>query len=175
MDKHVDGGWSKAESRKLKRLCAQPGSLLSKVGKIRGRSYQAMKKQRIKLGLGKSRVAVLVRDLMVDGEIRTSRQIATALGRGHQIVNYALRKASEEGERQEMHIVDFLGGSGARRYVKGPGQNAVANTVRARCFSTPEEREEDEKYRASDKWWPRADPAVISAMNAMMFAGRSAA
>lgn len=176
MTKQVEGPWTKAEIRRLKWLLEQPGSLRSKVGKIRGRSYQAMKEQRIKLGFGKRQVADLIRELMADGEIRSSREIAESLGRGHQIVNYALRQAVEEGSRQTMHIVDFLGGARARRYVIGAGPNAVDSSAPSlRCFSTREERKEDDKYRASDKWWPKADPDVIAAMTAMMVVGREQA
>jgi hypothetical protein len=122
-----------------------------------------------------SMLAGLVRTLMADGKPRTAQEIAAAVDRDVSKVNDFLRLARAPGRHQELHAMDRGGNHGAVRYVIGKGENTYLRACPVSDSQIHEEEMTDEQldalHRPRAKWWPKADPTLLNAVNAIVRMG----
>jgi hypothetical protein len=114
--------------------------------------------------------ADLIRTLMADGKPRTAQEISEGIGRELSVVNEYLRRARVPGRDQEFRAIDNNGYRRAVRYVIGKGENVpLRPTPAPRPKLT--EAEVDAKYRRDNRRFPKVDPTLLNAVNAIVRMG----
>jgi hypothetical protein len=124
--------------------------------------------------------------LMEDGIPRTALEIATAVKGEKKYIRALFAEMVDGGAA---HIPELRGRNNEYVYKMGAGKNIerpanrtpeyllerkrVKNLAKKKGKKQLTEREIDRLYRASDAWWPRADPLVTGAMLAMVRVGVS--
>lgn len=169
--------WTQDELRILRGLKERGAVLKKHMHLLPGRTYEgALFKQR-HMQLKPLPSSQRVRNLLSDGIERTGREIADALQIPRKTVSDLLRYATDPNGNQWAHVSRITEGYPQLVYRIGPGVNARYGDAVAANLADIEESDEvlDAKYRSSAAWWPRADLVVVSAMNAMICAGRAAA
>ncbi|MBU7436500.1 hypothetical protein [Paraburkholderia fungorum] len=125
--------------------------------------------------------------VMADGVLRTACEVSKLVDAQKKTVRAVLADMVADGEA---HIPEFRGRNNEFVYKLGAGVNAerpanrtpeyllarkrVKDSLKRNGKKQLTERDLDRLYRASDNWWPRADPVVVGAMVAMVRTGRSA-
>lgn len=127
--------------------------------------------------------------LMADGLARSALEVSQAIDAEKKYVRSVFADLVREGSA---YIESYRGANHTMFYKMGEGENAerpvnktpehklAKSRVKNRMIrsNTPRkrlaDRDLDELRRTSAYWWPRADPVVVSAMSAMVRAGRSA-
>ncbi|MFM0326103.1 hypothetical protein [Caballeronia glebae] len=173
--------WSEKEIATLRRLIAKR-QLKRSMHLLPGRTYVAAVTKARDLNVSSVPLGERVRDLMADGVERTSHEIGEALRASKKQVAAFMRTVTNPDGEQEFHVVRVAPGKFPMLvYALGSGANArisAAAVVRKDPASAKDRMcnaKLDQRYRNKFAWWPRADVAVVSAMNAMVSAGRAAA
>ena len=133
-------------------------------------------------------VKVAILALMSDGLARTAFEVANIIGCEKK---YARSLFADLVAGGGAHILEYRGRNHEMVYKLGAGKNAekpdnrtpeyklarkrVKDSLKRTGKRRLTDRELDRLYRASDAWWPRADPVVVGAMVAMVRTGRAEA
>ncbi|WP_438396445.1 hypothetical protein [Caballeronia sp. DA-9] len=167
--------WTKEEVETMRDIVMSGKSLKKNMNLLPGRSYHGASTKCVEVGIRVPKVGERILILMSDGAPRTARAIADALNLPRKSVSDALRNAVWPDDGQSMHICARTAESKEFLYVIGEGLNVNLSPAEAeRRRIAKREREADKRYESRTTWWPRADPVVISAINAMVHAGRAA-
>jgi hypothetical protein len=117
--------------------------------------------------------ADLIRNLMADGKPRSAQEISEGIGRDLSMVNEYLSRVRVPGRDQEFRAIDNNGYRRAVRYVIGKGENvALRPSLPPRPKQT--EAEIDAKFRRDNRRFPKADPTLLNAVNAIVRMGMNA-
>ncbi|KDR25467.1 hypothetical protein [Caballeronia zhejiangensis] len=169
--------WTQDELRILRGLKERGAVLKKHMHLLPGRTYEgALFKQR-HMQLKPLPSSQRVRNLLSDGVERTGREIADALAIPRKTVSDLLRYATDPDGKQWAHVSRITEGYPQLVYAIGPGENARYGDAISAKLADEEESDDvlDARYRSNAAWWPCADRVVVSAMNAMICAGRAAA
>ncbi len=169
--------WSAADLETLRSIRNAGASLDANMHRLPGKTYYEADKTARLLGLKHASVEVRGLRVMSDGKPRTAGQLAVEIGSSRTSACDMLHNASLPGVTQKVHVCGFTpGGRPLLIYVAGQGINEQPRVARSKAvWSSDPESALDEQYKAKASWWPRADQVVISAINAMVHAGRAAA
>jgi DNA-binding Lrp family transcriptional regulator len=120
----------------------------------------------------------LVLALMADGKHRTANEIADAIDRSERIVNNYLCRAREPGIDQQVHAVGRDRKFQATVYAIGKGENVMLRPPRPprgkRKDVELSDKQMDAMHRRDNRRFPKVDPVLLKAINAMVRMGAAA-
>ena len=183
--------WTKEELLILKEMFDSPLSLAAQEHRLPHKSLGNIQQTGRARGFKKvmpPKARDLILALMADGAKRTCGEIVRATGIRGSFCKDLMAALVRAGE---MHICEWRGAPPAHVYVRGRGVSAprpLAASKRATLqrkikqariegmeIDDIDDRLLDEAFRDRALWWPWGDPVVLSSMNALVRAGRSAA
>ncbi|RKE36663.1 hypothetical protein B0G76_2865 [Paraburkholderia sp. BL23I1N1] len=178
--------WTVPELKTLTEIYTSGRPLAANLHLFGGRSIETIRAKARAIGLVHQSLPTKIRELMAPKDDaaavpRTAAEVAELLSAEKRSVRDVL---SAMVLRETAHIVEWRGSYHEIVYVFGPGENApkpLSATPAAYRKRLIEKRrkaagmpagmsdtEVDEMYRAGDNWWPRADPVVVSSIDAMV-------
>lgn len=180
--------WTLPELKMLADAYASHAPLSELIHLFGGRSIDTVRAKARKEGLVHQSLPARIRELMTPQAgsapiARTAAEVAVLLGVDKKPVRDVLNAMIKS---EAAHIVDYRGSYHEIVYIDGPGENvpkpcsSTPDACRKRFIARqaasvePSDTELDEIYRTDGKWWPRADPVIVSSINAMVHAGRRA-
>ncbi|SAL26037.1 hypothetical protein AWB73_01975 [Caballeronia turbans] len=169
--------WTHEELRILRGLKERGAVLKKHMHLLPGRTYEAAVYKQTHMAIKPISTSQRVRNLLSDGVERTAREIADTLGLARKTVSDLMRPATDPRGNQWAHVSRITESYPQLVYAIGPGENARYGDAVSAKLAEEEESDDvlDARYRSNAAWWPRADRVVVSAMNAMICAGRAAA
>ncbi len=162
--------WTDAEIAILIGIKKGGGALKNSMHLLPGRSYGATVYKARGLDMHSISATRRIQLLMQDGKERTAREIGELIGLDRKSVNEYMRVAVTPGPSQWAHVARVEGMYRKSVYAYGPGTNAE----RPDSIEEMTDKQLDALHRSAGAWWPYGDPVLMSAMSAMVTAGRAA-
>ncbi|WP_250538683.1 MULTISPECIES: hypothetical protein [unclassified Caballeronia] len=162
--------WTDTEIAMLIGIKKRGATLKDNMHLLPGRSYGATVYKAHGLDMHSISATRRIQLLMQDGKERTAREIGELIGLDRKSVNEYMRVAVTPGASQWAHVARVEGLHRKSVYVYGPGENAE----RPESLEEMSDKQLDALHRSAGAWWPYGDPVLMSAMSAMVTAGRAA-